>query len=172
MTEHPWRPTRRRLTDTLGAVLAPVVACGLALTGLTWWAVTGNAGSPARIDVSPGWVFLPYGDSRDTAAFFTVSNVGGADDRLVKVTSSAIDGEITLSRHRMAKGAAAYRGEVESATVPAGGKLAMSPSGLDLTLRAEATWEEGDIIPFTLHFERGGRIKTVAAVTRPSDRAF
>lgn len=87
-----WRPTRRRLTDTLLAALAPVAVCGLALGGLSTWTAYGNAGSPARITVTGGRVYLPYGDAPDTAAFFRITNNGGSADRLLKVTSRAVDG--------------------------------------------------------------------------------
>ncbi|GAA5016359.1 copper chaperone PCu(A)C [Streptomyces siamensis] len=163
-----WRPTRRRLTDTLLAALAPVVVCGIALAGLTTWAGAGNAGSPARIAVAKGRVFLPYGDSTETAAFFDVANTGGTGDRLVEVTSSAASGQITLSRHRMTGGGSATRAEVTSAAVPAGRGLSMSPSGLAVTLAAEGDWTEGDLVPFTLHFERGGAVRTSAVVVRPT----
>ncbi|MGW7168565.1 copper chaperone PCu(A)C [Streptomyces sp. NPDC054884] len=162
-----WWPTRRRLTDTLIAALAPVAACSVALGGLTTWAVQDNAGSPARIAVTGGRVFLPFGDTRETAAFFRITNSGGADDRLLKVTSSATGGDATLSRHRMAGGWAAYGQTVESAAVPAGESLAMSPFGTDVTVRAKETWREGDLVPFTLHFARSGRISTLAVVVRP-----
>lgn len=162
-----WRPTRRWLTDTLIAALAPVVACSVALGGLTTWAVQGNAGSPARIAVTHGLVFLPFGDTRKTAAFFRVTNSGGADDRLLKVTSSATGGDATFNRHRMTGGRAAYGQTVDSVAVPAGDSLAMSPSGTDVTVRAKETWREGDVLPFTLHFARSGRIKTLAVVVRP-----
>ncbi|WP_416955785.1 copper chaperone PCu(A)C [Streptomyces sp. Agncl-13] len=164
---HPWRPTRRRLTDTLLAAVAPVAVCGVALAGLTAWAGAGKAGSPARITVSNSRVYLPYGDNTDTAAFFDVSNLGGADDRLVGVTSSATGGEIALSRHRMADGAIAYKADVASVVVSAGRELSMSPEGLDVTLRAEAGWQAGDLVPFTLRFERSGAVKTIAVVVRP-----
>lgn len=59
-----WRPTRRRLTETLPAAIAPVVAFGLALGGLTTWVTAGKAGSPPRIAVSNGRVFPPYGNNR------------------------------------------------------------------------------------------------------------
>lgn len=164
---HPWRPTRRRLTDTLLAAVAPVAVCSVALTGLTAWVGAGKAGSPARIAVSNSRVYLPYGTNTDTAAFFDISNLGGADDRLVGVTSSATSGEITLSRHRMADGAIAYKTDVASVVVPAGRELAMSPDGLDVTLRAKAGWQAGDLLPFTLRFERGGSVQTIAVVVRP-----
>ncbi|MFF4560147.1 copper chaperone PCu(A)C [Streptomyces sp. NPDC001435] len=172
MTEqHPWRPTRRRLTDTLLAAIAPLAACGLALAGLTIWVGAGKAGSPARITVSAGRVFLPYGDSTETAAFFDLTNLGGVDDRLVRVTSPAARGEITLSRHRTTRSGAAYKADTASATVPAGGKLAMSPHGVDVSLRAGARWQTGDLVSFTLHFERSGTVRAVAVVVRPGGRA-
>ncbi|MFC8513867.1 copper chaperone PCu(A)C [Streptomyces sp. NPDC057257] len=162
-----WRPTRRRLTDTLLAVLAPVTVCSVALGGLTTWVGAGKAGSPARIGVSNGRVFLPYGNNKDTAAFFDVTNLGGADDRLVKVTSSATSGEITLSRHRMIGSGAASKADVASAAVPAGGELSMSPNSLDVTLTAKGRLRAGDLVPFTLHFERSGSVRTIAVVIRP-----
>jgi copper(I)-binding protein len=140
---HPWRPTRRRLTDTLFAAVAPVSVCGLALAGLTAWAGAGKAGSPARIAVSNSRVYLPNGVGADTAAFFDVSNLGGADDRLVGVTSSATGGEITLGRRRTG----GYRADVASVVVSAGRELSMSPDGLDVTLRARAGWRAGDLVP-------------------------
>lgn len=134
MTDNPWHPSRRRLVDALLAALAPATACSLALGGLATWAAVGKAGSPARIAVSSGRVLLPYADGTETAAFFDIANIGGADDRLVKVTSSGTEGEIGLSRHRTTKSGAAYRSAVVSATVAAGSELAMSPHGLDVTV--------------------------------------
>ncbi|MFI7412625.1 copper chaperone PCu(A)C [Streptomyces sp. NPDC049627] len=169
---HPARrPTRRRIADGLLAALTPIAACGVALGGLTTWAASGAAGSPARIAVTDGRVFLPFGDARDTAAFFRITNTGGADDRLVKVTSPD-DGDgddATLSRHRMSSGRMAYAQTVESARVPAGGSLAMSPYGLDVTLRTRPGWRAGDVVPFTLHFEHGGRVDVSAVVVRPGE---
>ncbi|MGW0333682.1 copper chaperone PCu(A)C [Streptomyces sp. NPDC003011] len=169
MTEPLWRPTRRRLTDSLLAALAPVAVCGVALGGLTTWVGFGNAGSPARIEVTSGRVFLPYGNVRETAAFFRISNSGGAEDRLVDVTSSALDGAIALSRHRSSGGGAAYREPVDSAAVPARVGLTMSPHSLDVTVPARPGWHAGDLVPFTLHFQRGGPIKVVAVVVRPGE---
>ncbi|MEU6589774.1 copper chaperone PCu(A)C [Streptomyces sp. NPDC046881] len=168
--QHPWRPSVRRLADTLLAALAPVAACSLALGGLTTWTGAGKAGSPPRIAVSSGRVLLPYGDSTETAAFFTVSNLGGSDDRLVEVTSTGTRGGTSLSRHRTTGGGAAYKADVDAVTVPAGGELVMSPHGVDVTLRG-AGWRAGDLVTFTLHFEHSAPVRTLAVVTRPGDRA-
>ncbi|MER7839089.1 copper chaperone PCu(A)C [Streptomyces sp. NPDC096040] len=163
-----WRPTRRRLTDTLSAAVAPIAAFSLALGGLSAWVTAGKAGSPPRIAISNGRVFLPYGNNTETAAFFDVSNGGGADDRLVKVTSSSSSEGLALSRHRMLGGGAASRSDVNSVTVPAGGALSMSPGGLDVTLTAKSRLRSGDLVPFTLHFEHSGAVGTLAEVVRPT----
>ncbi|MGW7793736.1 copper chaperone PCu(A)C [Streptomyces tricolor] len=168
---HPSRPARRRPADALSAVLVPVAACGVALAALTAWVTAGQAGSPPRIEVAPGRVFLPYGGTTETAAFFSLVNSGGADDRLVRVTSTATGGEPALSRHRMNGSGAAYREGVDAVTVPAGGGVLMSPAGVDVTLRAERGWRVGDTVPFTLHFEHSGPVSTTAVVIRPADGA-
>ncbi|MFJ4283423.1 copper chaperone PCu(A)C [Streptomyces massasporeus] len=165
---HLWRPTRRRLTDTLLAALAPIAAFSVALGGLTTWAGTGKAGTPAHVEVTGGRVFLPYGDNRDTAAFFDLANSGGADDRLLRVTSTGADGDVSLSGHRAVGAGAAAKGSVASVTVPAGSRLSMSPHGVDVTLRAGGRWQVGDWVPFTLHFERGGPVEAIAVVVRPA----
>lgn len=163
-----WLPTRRRLTDTLLAAVAPVAAFSLALGGLATWAAAGKAGSPPRIGITNGRVFLPYGDSTETAAFFDVLNLGGADDRLVSVTSSAARGEPVLSRHRMLGGGGASNAAVTSLAVPAGRGLSMSPARGDVTLTPRARLRSGDLVPFTLHFEHSGAVKTLAVVIRPA----
>lgn len=116
---NPWRPTRRRLTDTLNSALAPIAACSLALGGLTTWVTAGRAGDPPRITVSPGRVLLPYGDSTRTAAFFDIANTGDADDRLLRVTSAETGGDLELSRHVMTGKAAASRETMTSVAVRA-----------------------------------------------------
>ncbi|MEU6708424.1 copper chaperone PCu(A)C [Streptomyces wuyuanensis] len=163
--------TSRRLAGALPAVLVPLAACSIALGGLTTWVGTGNAGSPARIDVVPGRVYLPFGDDRDTAAYFEIANPGGSPDRLTGATSPSARGEIALTRHRGTDAGAAYREAISSAAVPAGGAMSMSPHGVSLTLRPKTRWRAGDIVPMTLHFEHGGRIRTVAVVVGPGSSA-
>ncbi|MFD9433476.1 copper chaperone PCu(A)C [Streptomyces sp. NPDC060002] len=169
MTEQGrWRPSRRRLTDTLLAALAPVAVCGLALGGLSTWTAYGNAGSPARIKVTDGKVFLPSAGVLETAAFFRVTNSGGSADRLLKVTTAeAGAGSPRLSRHLMTGTNSASARPVGSVTVPAGESLDMSPNGLDVILPAKQGWRSGDLVAFTLHFEHGGAVRTLAVVVRP-----
>ncbi|MFC9464172.1 copper chaperone PCu(A)C [Streptomyces coelicoflavus] len=166
MSELLRRLSRRRLTDTALAALAPVVACGVALGGLTAWTGAGGAGRPTvRIDVSYGRVFLPFGETTETSAYFDVSNTGDTDDRLVAVTYSGR--EAGLSRHFMTPSGAASKKSLDSVGVPAGDRLSMSPHGVDVTLTARPGWRTGDLVRFTLRFERRGKVDALAVVTPP-----
>ncbi|WP_438295422.1 copper chaperone PCu(A)C [Streptomyces sp. HUAS TT7] len=169
MSGHLRRPARRRLVDALRACLAPVTACAVALGGLTAWAGSGQAGSPARIEVRGGQALLPYVESGETAVFFRIANSGGSDDQLVAATMTGTDEKAALTRHRATGHNAAYRYGADSVTVPAGSGLTMSPHGVAVTLRAEPGWRAGDRLPFTLHFRHGGRVETTAVVVRPHE---
>ncbi|GAA2106901.1 copper chaperone PCu(A)C [Streptomyces synnematoformans] len=163
---------RRRFREALRAVLAPVVASAVALAGLSAWAATGNAGVPPRIGEVVGYVLLPYGEQRNTSAFFLIPNTGDVDDRLLSVTSPAAGENGTrLGRHRAtAGGGAAYTEVVSSAAIPARTSLDMDPHNVRVLLTAPNGWKPGDTVPFTLHFEHSGSVGTEAVVVRPGAR--
>lgn len=163
-----WRPDRARLRDASRAALAPVVACAVALCGLGAWTASGAAGSPATLEVTTAWMFLPRGDAGSTAAYFRISNSGDSADRLTAVTSPVAD---SATLYRTTESGAALA--AVQATVPANGTLAMAPRGTEVTLTARdagAAWaalKEGDRVPFVLHFRDSGRVETSAVVVRP-----
>ncbi|MFF3325559.1 copper chaperone PCu(A)C [Streptomyces sp. NPDC002889] len=161
-----WRPSRRRLREGILAALAPVAACAVALGGLTAWTLAGGAGSPPRIEVGDPRIFLPYGDNEDTAAFFRITNSGGADDQLIGVTSPAIESAM-LSRHESNGSGADFMRMVDSVAIPAGDTLVMSPSTMDVMVKVKARWRVGDTVPFVLHFRHSGPVDTVVVVARP-----
>ncbi|WP_055565279.1 copper chaperone PCu(A)C [Streptomyces atriruber] len=164
---HSWRPSRRRLREGLGGALEPVAACAVALGLLTVWTGSGAAGSPARVEVAAGTVFLPFGNTQESAAFFRISNSGGSDDRLTSVTSPALD-DVMLGRYAPTGGGAAGMRMVDSAVVPAGKGLTMSPYGLDVMVRIREPLSLGQRIPFVLTFREGGTVRAEAVVIRPS----
>ncbi|MFD6434687.1 copper chaperone PCu(A)C [Streptomyces venezuelae] len=164
---HSWRPSRRRIREGLGGALGPVAACAVALGLLTAWTGSGAAGTPARVEVAEGTVFLPYGGTSVSSAYFRISNSGGSDDRLTSVTSPAFD-DLMLSQYAPMGGAAAGMRMVDSAVVPAGEGLTMSPYGLDVMVRIREPLRLGERIPFVLTFREGGTVRTEAVVIRPS----
>ncbi|MEU6995382.1 copper chaperone PCu(A)C [Streptomyces sp. NPDC046465] len=161
-----WRPSRRGLRDGLVAALAPVAACAVALGALTAWTGSGGAGSPARVEVARGTVFLPAAGRTQTSAFFSIANSGGSDDRLTSVSSPVFD-EVMLSRLVSNGRGGATMGMVKSVDVPAREGLTMSPSGLDIMVRTRTPLKSGDRVPFVLTFRYGGRIEAEAVVVGP-----
>ncbi|MGW2262102.1 copper chaperone PCu(A)C [Streptomyces sp. NPDC001780] len=167
--ETDWTPTRRRLRESALAAVAPAAACAVALAALTTWTNLGGAGSGPRIGISDARVFQTHGGSQYTSAYFRISNSGDADDELVSVTSPVM-AEAMLSRDESnGEGAASMRME-NSATVPGGATLEMSPYGLNVMVKARTTanWRQGDTIPFVLHFRHSGPKDSLAVVVRPS----
>ncbi|MFF3861462.1 copper chaperone PCu(A)C [Streptomyces sp. NPDC002209] len=161
-----WSLSRRRLRDGRTGALVPVLACLTALVGLTAWTKAGAAGGPAHIEVGVGRVFLPYADKERTAAFFTITNTGGSDDQLLSVTSPALD-DAMLNRHERAGQGADTMGTATSVGLPAGSRLIMTPSTVDVMATVKIRWKEGDAVPFVLHFRRSGPVDAVAFVVRP-----
>ncbi|MFD4628873.1 copper chaperone PCu(A)C [Streptomyces sp. NPDC058284] len=164
--EHSWRPSRRRLRAGLSAALAPVAACAVALGALATWTASGAAGTPARVEVPRGTVFLPSGNSTETAAFFSITNSGGSDDRLTSVSSPVLD-DVMLSRVVPAGRGTATMRMVKTVAVPAREGLTMSPSGLDIMVRTRTPLKAGERVPFVLTFRYGGRIEAEAVVVGP-----
>ncbi|MEU0836865.1 copper chaperone PCu(A)C [Streptomyces sp. NPDC005969] len=159
------------LRTSLTAVVGPVLACGLALAGLGAWTTQGNAGSPPRLTVTESSVYIRFGETPETAAFFTITNTGGSADRLLSVTSPSVAMQPELSLHRMTDSGAAYRQPAASARIPAHEGLTMSPHGIDVTVRPEGDWHEGERILFTLRFERSKPISLLVTVVRPGRKA-
>ncbi|MEV7866707.1 copper chaperone PCu(A)C [Streptomyces sp. NPDC088124] len=164
-----WKPTRARVREALLAAGAPVVACALALGALTTWVNAGAAGSRPQIGISDARIFLQYGDSQYTSAYFRIANGGDSDDELVSVTSPEM-AETMLSRDQENGDGAASMNMVNSATVPGRGTLAMSPYGLNVMVKTKKKphWQLGDTVPFILHFRYSGSRESTAVVVRPS----
>jgi hypothetical protein len=73
----------------------------------------------------------------------------------------------------MKQGNAAYGAAIDSVSVAAGDALAMSPSGVDLTVPVPSGgWRSGDLVPFTLEFRRSGQVKVLAVVVRSDSASF
>ncbi|MET9692511.1 copper chaperone PCu(A)C [Streptomyces sp. NPDC006514] len=160
-------PIDRRVREGLRAALVPVVACALALAGLTAWTSAGAAGSPPQIAAGNGRVLLPDGRGRDTAAFFDITNIGGADDQLTDVTSSGVEKTLLSRRESTGLGPDVVR-TAAPVRVPAGGTVTMSPLDLSVTTRTKGSrWEAGDMVPFVLHFRYSAPVEVMAVVVRP-----
>ncbi|WP_371680376.1 copper chaperone PCu(A)C [Streptomyces sp. NBC_01276] len=164
-TEGRWA-ARPRLREAYLAAAAPVIACLVGLCCLTAWAASGAAGTPPRIAVDDGRVFVPYAGREDTAAFFRISNLGGGEDELVSVTSTAVERAV-LSRHRSTGTGADSMDRDGPVRIPAGGAVEMSPFGVGVMVKVKERWQPGQVVRFVLHFRHSEPVETIAIAIRP-----
>ena len=121
--------------------------------------------SPPKLEASDAWA--RESASSSTAAYLTIANRGGADDRLVAVQSSrgtagvhvtTNDGGIARMRPAPAEGLA----------IPAGGELALRPGGAHIMLTGlRQPLRPGENVPMTLVFEKSAALPVSVAV-RPA----
>ncbi|MEV5380340.1 copper chaperone PCu(A)C [Streptomyces nondiastaticus] len=160
-------PVPSALASAVRAALVPVVAGAVALGGLCAWTASGAAGRPPAVTVEEARVLLPLGRD-DTAAFFRVRNEGDADDELIGVEAPTAGGAM-LSRTVVRKGAG-HMEMVQSAPLPSGGTLEMSPHGLDVMVWAPPRLKLGDRLPVVLRFREAGTVRVEAEVVRAGSR--
>ncbi|MFE6780258.1 copper chaperone PCu(A)C [Streptomyces sp. NPDC057702] len=149
----------------LTAVLAPVLACVVTLGALTAWTASGAAGSPAEPTLVDARVMLPS-NPEATVALFNLTNEGGADDQLVRVSSPTRAGRVMLSENVHENGVGTMR-MVSAVRLPAGGKLEMSATGLDVMVEDPPPMRLGERVPFVLHFRDSDPLRVNALVVRP-----
>ncbi|TQV72561.1 copper chaperone PCu(A)C [Denitrobaculum tricleocarpae] len=100
---------------------------------------------------------------RPGAAYVTIKNMGGEDDRLVSASSPKA-GRVELHTHIMENGVARMR-KVEAIEVPAGGTAELKPGGDHIMLfKLDNALSEGETFPITLTFEKAGDVEVTVNV--------
>jgi copper(I)-binding protein len=101
-------------------------------------------------------------------AYFTITNTGAADDRLLAV-STPVAGTAEIHQMQM-EGDVMKMNEVpESLVIPAGGKVTLKPGGFHVMLmELKAPLVEGQSIPVTLTFEKAGKVEIEVPVGSPA----
>lgn len=114
------------------------------------------------IDVHDPWIrHIPGG--RPMAGYFTVSNRGDTERRLVGVVSADF-GAVHMHESVDNDGTASMR-PVDHVVVPAGGRVELRPGGYHLMLmKPQRELNVGDKVPMTLEFEDGGSQSAVFTI--------
>lgn len=134
--------------------VGPTVA-GAALLSLV--ALAGCSSADAAEDepqLKVTGAFMPQPVSDMASGFFTITNSGGAADKLTSVTSD-ISEEVTIHETKDQK-----MREVKSFDIPAGGELSLDRGGSHLMFMGlKQKPEQGQRISVELHFEKTDPIK-------------
>jgi periplasmic copper chaperone A len=122
-------------------------------------AVAGVSVTDARASPTPG-------GTTTSAGYLTISNSGGADDRLISASSPRA-GAVQLHTMEMDGAVMRMRPIEGGVAVPAGGTVAFAPGGMHLMFLDVATpFAEGETIPVTLNFEHAGAVNVNFPVSR------
>jgi copper(I)-binding protein len=111
-----------------------------------------------NLEISGGFARATLPNAPVGGVFFTITNTGTSDDRLVSVTSPAAD---TGQMHEMS-----MQGEVmkmrelpDGIAIPAGASVTLEPSGLHVMFMGlKAPFVEGQSVKVTLTFETAGSV--------------
>jgi len=109
-----------------------------------------------EIAVENGWARATVAGQDSAAAYFTIVNRGGGDDRLVAVSvprarqamlhGSSMDGGVMRMRHL-----------ADGLVIPAGATVELAPNGTHVMLAGlTAPLRPGELLPATLRFAEAG----------------
>lgn len=115
------------------------------------------------LTISGYWVAESIGTAPRTAAYLTITDNSGTDERLLDVTTEAAG---MASLHRTVTDGGTSRMEpVDGIIVPSGGEMALRPGGLHIMLTAlPAPLVDGADVELTLEFLEHGEVTFTAPV--------
>ena len=110
-----------------------------------------------EIMIDHPWARATPGRARNGAAFMTLMNHGGSDDRLVGASGEVAD-RVELHTHIHENGVMKMRPSGPIA-IPAGGEAMLKPGSFHvMMIGLKAPLVEGETFPLTLSFEKSGTV--------------
>ena len=147
-----------------------MIARSAALFALTLIIALSNPLAAAEVKVGSltvdaAWARPSIGKRGNSAAYMTITNEGGAPDRLIAVANPQV-GKASLHTHIRDGDIMRMRHVEGGIPVPAHGTVALKPGGYHVMLmRLKAPIEKGGTLPLTLTFERADTVTVQATVT-------
>lgn len=113
------------------------------------------------------WARAGAGHGNAGAAFMTIANTGGADDKLISV-ATANAGKAEIHETTMTDGVMKMRMVMGGLTIPAGGRVELKPMGLHVMMMGVTEkLVEGGTLVLTLTFEKAGSVELAAPIAGP-----
>lgn len=114
--------------------------------------------------VADAWVAVTPKGAKVAAGFMTVDNPSAAEDHIV-AAKSARAGRVELHETKMVGKKATMRPLKDGIKVPPGGSIALNQTGMHLMfMEIKGPFAEGETVPVTLTFEKGGDIEVAMTV--------
>lgn len=119
-----------------------------------------------EIQIGHPWTRATPPAAKVAGAFMSFTNEGGAADRLVGGTSPIAE-RVEIHTMEMAGGVMKMRPLADGLEVAAGAKVELAPGGIHIMLIGlKQPIAEGDKVPLTLTFEKGGDIEVELAADK------
>jgi periplasmic copper chaperone A len=156
---HLPRPARSSSLPRLIGAAILAVALLLIVVG----AATAHEFSSKDITVSHPWARATPGGVTVGGAYFEVKAAPGPGDRLIGARS-AVAGSMEVHSHSIENGVAKMR-RVDGLPIKGGESVVLKPGGYHvMLLDLKKPLKEGDLLKFTLSFEKAGDIEVEATV--------
>lgn len=116
------------------------------------------------LELSAGFVKAMLPGQPVGGGFVTITNKGGAEDKLIGATSEQA-GEIQLHEMSMQGDVMKMRQLPDGIAIPAGATVELTPGGLHMMFyKVTAPFKEGQSVHVTLKFEKAGDVEVVLPV--------
>ena len=123
---------------------------------------------PSAITVEDGWARATVAGQNSAAAYLTIINRGGGDDRLIEVAVPRA-GQAMLHSSTMDSGVMRMRHLADGLAIPANATVELAPNGTHIMLTGlTAPLRPNELLPATLDFSRAGP-KQVTILVKQAD---
>lgn len=132
-------------------------------------ATAGFAATPAMAEVgaSEGWARATTPGAKVSAGYFTLTNTGSEERKLMKITSPVSD-EVTVHRTSITSQGTARMWPMAVLAVEPGASLRLEPGGVHVMFnRLKAPLVAGQKVPVTMKFDGGEPEFTLELEVRP-----
>jgi copper(I)-binding protein len=130
-------------------------------------ALAGDPVAVGAVRVMHPWARAGAGHGKTGAAFMTIANTGGDNDKLVSASTSVAN-KAEVHQTKMEDGVMKMRMLMGGLTIPAGGKVELKPMGLHVMMMGlTKKLVEGETLTLTLTFEKAGSVEIVVPIAGP-----
>jgi copper(I)-binding protein len=144
-----------------------LAAMALAATAAQFPAFAEDPVAVGNLRIMHPWARASAGHGKAGAAFMTITNTGGEDDKLVAAaTTNAKKTEIHETK--MEDGVMKMRMLMGGLAIPAGSEVELKPMGLHVMLMGVTEkLVEGETLILTLTFEKAGSVEVAVPIAGP-----
>lgn len=122
-------------------------------------AAAGDAVTAGDIEIASAWARAMLSGQKAAGAYLTVTNKGGAADRLLGGSSPAA-GKVEVHTMEVVDDVMTMRPVEGGLEIPAGGTVELKPGSYHVMFMDVAKpFAEGDTVPVTLRFEKAGEVE-------------